>query len=142
MSRMTTLALAVITVLALGACTAQEPEFSLNDQVPADQRQAEPADDGADAPAADAGAVTYEAFDLGLDGPGEIPAGDVTIRLSNTGNLPHDITVEELGNRKVVQADGGGTDEATVSLEAGTYTFYCSVPGHRAAMEMTVDVTG
>jgi plastocyanin len=34
-------------------------------------------------------------------------------------------------------------DEGKVDLKAGTYTIYCTIPGHRAAgMEATVDVTG
>jgi uncharacterized cupredoxin-like copper-binding protein len=35
----------------------------------------------------------------------------------------------------------GGTKVVTVTLKSGTYKFYCSVPGHRAAgMEGTLTV--
>jgi uncharacterized cupredoxin-like copper-binding protein len=29
--------------------------------------------------------------------------------------------------------DSGGVSQVSVTLKAGTYTFYCSVQGHRAA---------
>ena len=35
----------------------------------------------------------------------------------------------------------GDTETLTLNLPAGTYTFYCNVPGHRAAgMEGTLTV--
>ena len=37
----------------------------------------------------------------------------------------------------------GGTKTFAVTLTAGTYTYYCSVPGHRqAGMQGTLTVTG
>lgn len=140
MSRIIVLALALVAVLALASCSRQEPEVSLEEQVPADQRDDQEATEGEGEGGDDT--LAWEAFDLGFEGPTEVAAGEVTVRLDNTGNLPHDITVEELGDRTIVEADGGGAEEATVSLEPGEYTFYCSVPGHRTAMEETVEVTG
>jgi plastocyanin len=69
-------------------------------------------------------------------------AGKVTIEFNNPQPLPHDVKVEANGQ------DAGGTDtvsegsaSATVNLKPGTYTFYCSVPGHReAGMEGTLTV--
>lgn len=61
-------------------------------------------------------------------------AGRNTIEFNNPASIPHDVKVErdgeDVGGTEVVTND---TAEATVTLEAGEYTFYCSVPGHRQA---------
>lgn len=68
-------------------------------------------------------------------------AGIVEITLTNEGAAIHDVVLEEAGDHKVVEAGGGQTASGSVELEAGTYTFYCSVPGHRSAgMEGTLTV--
>jgi len=58
--------------------------------------------------------------------------GPLSIASPNESSVPHNIALEgdgvdELG--PVVQ--DGGVSEIEVDLEAGEYTFYCSVPGHR-----------
>jgi plastocyanin len=145
MPRVVILALAVLAVLALAACTQQEPEITANDQVPADQRQEEPtgdgdaADDGA-APADVDEETTWVAVDIDFsEFETELAAGRIAVTLVNEGNLPHDITVEETGD--VIYADGGDTVTEVIELEPGTYTWYCSIPGHRATMEETVTVS-
>jgi plastocyanin len=68
--------------------------------------------------------------------------GKVTIDFKNPSSIPHDVEIEAEGKEL------GGTEEitkgettATVELEPGTYTFFCSVPGHReAGMEGTLVV--
>jgi plastocyanin len=59
-------------------------------------------------------------------------AGKVTIDSKNDASIGHDIAIEGNGvgeHGKVVQ--GGGTSTITATLKPGTYTFFCSVPGHR-----------
>jgi plastocyanin len=69
----------------------------------------------------------------------DVPAGDVTVTLDNQGSTLHNITIEELDDEKVAEADGGAQATGTVTLEAGSYTFYCDVEGHRGAgMEGTI----
>jgi plastocyanin len=70
------------------------------------------------------------------------PAGTVTIEFTNDSSVPHDVKIEgpegDLGGTDTVT---GGTAEADVELEAGEYTFYCSVDGHRdLGMEGTLTV--
>jgi uncharacterized cupredoxin-like copper-binding protein len=70
----------------------------------------------------------------------EAAAGEQTIAIDNTeGNLPHNVTIEGTSIR--VHAEGGQTAAHTVELEPGTYTFFCDVPGHRATMEGTLEVS-
>lgn len=99
---------------------------------------------GDDAPttAPASGSVNVEAGDLYFE-PTSLTAaaGDVQVTVENTGAVEHDFVIEEIGDVEVVYADPGATVTGTVNLEAGTYTFYCSVPGHRAAgMEGTLTV--
>ena len=70
-------------------------------------------------------------------------AGAVTINFDNPASLSHDVKVEDSSGTEL-----GGTDlvsqgdaTATVDLQPGSYTFFCSVPGHRpAGMEGTLTV--
>jgi plastocyanin len=61
------------------------------------------------------------------------PAGKVTIESKNDAPIPHDIALEGNGvNDKGPVVQGGGTSKFAADLKPGTYTFYCSVPGHEA----------
>jgi len=72
--------------------------------------------------------------------PEALPPGDIDFTLDNQGTIQHDVTIEELGDETILDAMGGESDEAMVSLDAGEYTYYCSVPGHRATMEGTLSI--
>ena len=70
-------------------------------------------------------------------------AGLVTITMANMSPLEHNVTVARgstvLG---AVPTFKGGTKTLTLNLKPGTYTFYCTVPGHRqAGMEGTLTVS-
>jgi plastocyanin len=70
-------------------------------------------------------------------------AGKVTIDFKNPQALPHDVKIESSGGEEIggTETVAEGSDSATVNLKPGTYTFYCSVPGHReAGMEGTLTV--
>jgi plastocyanin len=69
-------------------------------------------------------------------------AGKVTITMSNPSSLSHDVSIEGSGIDKQGEVVGnGGTSTVTADLRPGTYTFYCSVPGHRqGGMEGTLTV--
>ena len=62
--------------------------------------------------------------------------GSVTIVMGNPSSTrsQHGIAIAVKGpdkRGKIVNA--GGTSRVTAKLKAGTYTYYCPVPGHRAA---------
>ncbi len=61
-------------------------------------------------------------------------AGAVTISFANMSPLMHNMTIAQ--GSKVLAATPtfqGGTKTLTLNLKPGSYVFYCSVPGHRAA---------
>jgi plastocyanin len=70
-------------------------------------------------------------------------AGKVTIDFKNPQSLTHDVAIESSSGEEVGATEliADGSDSTTVDLKPGTYTFYCSVPGHReAGMEGTLTV--
>lgn len=112
---------------------------------PVHEEEEEAAAEEGDSEGEDAGfpedALVFTAVDIEFEeAPTTAEAGEVTIALDNQGGAPHDVTIEEEGDETVAEADGGETDTGTIELEPGTYTYYCSVPGHRSSMEGTLEV--
>lgn len=92
-----------------------------------------------------ADAAVFVAVDIDYsEAPETLPAGEVTVAIDNQGAIVHNVVFEELGDAVIVEAAGGETAVGTVTVEAGqTYTYYCSIPGHRAAgMEGALTVEG
>jgi plastocyanin len=67
--------------------------------------------------------------------------GPVTVEMPNTSGVDHNIAFESgsngatakgavLGSSKVIAK---GVATVKITLKAGTYTFFCEVPGHRPA---------
>jgi plastocyanin len=71
-------------------------------------------------------------------------AGKVSIEFTNPQSLAHDVAVESSSGELIGKTElvASGSANATIgNLEPGTYTFYCTVPGHReAGMEGTLTV--
>jgi plastocyanin len=67
----------------------------------------------------------------------------VTIDFSNASPVEHDVAIAQ-GSSVAGQTPvfTGGSKTLTLTLKPGKYTFYCTVPGHRAAgMEGTLTVS-
>ncbi len=61
------------------------------------------------------------------------PAGSVEVTSENPQSTQHNIAIEGAGvDEKGEVVTSGGTSKVTADLKPGEYTFYCSVPGHRA----------
>lgn len=107
-------------------------------RLPGDARQAAtPAASPAASPAGGAAAaaqVTVEMIDITYV-PKEftIPANtDVVVGLPNTGSIVHNFLIDALGiNSGDVPA--GGQTTVTINAPAGSYEYYCSIVGHKAA---------
>ncbi len=83
------------------------------------------------------GSLAYGATTL------DVEAGEITIAFSNPSSTPHNVAVEGEGIDTVFgEIVTAGEAPITLTLEPGTYTFFCSVPGHRSAgMEGTITVS-
>ncbi len=93
-------------------------------------------------PAPPARAVTVQATEFAFTPASlEASAGEtVKVTLENKGTVEHDFVIDEL--RVKAHAAVGTSADATLSdLKPGTYTFYCTIAGHRqAGMEGTLVV--
>jgi len=59
-----------------------------------------------------------------------VPHGAIAFDVKNVGKLQHDLAIQ--GNTaKTALISSGKSATLTVTLKPGTYTLYCSVPGHR-----------
>jgi plastocyanin len=73
----------------------------------------------------------------------EAEAGKVTVDFSNPQPLQHDVAFEDSGGKEVGATEliTEGETTTTVDFKPGSYTFFCTVPGHReAGMEGTLTV--
>ena len=68
-------------------------------------------------------------------------AGEITFEVKNDGKIPHDLAIKGTSDKtKLIPA--GGTAELKVTLKAGKYELYCTVPGHEAAgMKLNITVS-
>jgi outer membrane protein assembly factor BamB len=101
----------------------------------------------ASAPAA-SGAIKIEANPTGLlkytESSIKATEGNETVTFTNNSPLEHDVVIINSANKVLGQTPifDHGSKSFTVKLAAGTYKYYCSVPGHReAGMEGTLTVT-
>jgi hypothetical protein len=68
-----------------------------------------------------------------------LPAGGVSVQLSNRGQDAHDLRIRRLnragqmvgGKQGVAVTQSGHVASANWHLGPGTYELYCSLPGHR-----------
>jgi plastocyanin len=87
--------------------------------------------------AADPSAIAYDTTSLASK------PGKVTIDFTNPAPLEHDVAIEGEDGKEIVSSALITKSKTSVSAELapGTYTFFCTVPGHReAGMEGTLVV--
>ncbi len=69
--------------------------------------------------------------EFAIDGDLVAQAGNVDLAVTNAGSQQHDLVVEELG-MQTRMLNGGDSDALSLSsIGPGSYTLFCSVPGHR-----------
>ena len=78
------------------------------------------------------GAITVVATDLAFD-VNEIKAapGPLAVTLENHGAIEHTFKIQ--GTPLLLKTNAGKTASGSVTLQKGTYSFECTIPGHAAA---------
>jgi uncharacterized cupredoxin-like copper-binding protein len=65
-----------------------------------------------------------------------VRTGEIAFVVKNQGAIEHNLVLEVPGGKTVTPVaiiEPGQTTRVTVSLPAGFYTIYCSLPGHKDA---------
>jgi plastocyanin len=141
MTKLATLIAALaIAAIGLAACGGDDDETT----TAAETTTTEEAPGGG---AGGGGTISFEADPNGALAYTETevsgPAGNDTIEFVNDSSTPHDVTIVDSADTEVARTEviTGDTTSVNATLEAGSYTFYCSVDGHReAGMEGTLTV--
>ena len=141
----------LLAAIALSACGGSDDTTGATEAAPSGaSKEAEETGGSKEAEGGTAGSAST--VDIEADPSGGLSyttdsasakAGKVTVDFTNTSPVPHDVTIENEGGETLAQTEvlAEGSDTATANLKPGTYTFYCSVPGHReAGMEGTLTV--
>ena len=140
-----------IAALALVACGSSSNSSSSTTETSGGESQAEQGgaakEESGSASSGSASTLKFEA-----DPKGELAytstsetakAGKVTVEFKNPQSLTHDVAIENSKGEEVGATEliADGSDTTTVDLKPGTYTYFCTVPGHRVAgMEGTLTV--
>jgi plastocyanin len=141
----------VLAALALVACGGSS-DSSSTEAAPSTESSSEGGGAGAGGGEAEGGsegsaaAVDFEAASSGLaytTKSATAEAGKVTIDFTNPQPVPHDVAIEDSSGEVIAETEelSEGSASANANLKPGTYTFFCTVPGHReAGMEGTLTV--
>ena len=150
MKKVAVAAVMVLAALALVACGGSS-DSSSSESTPATESSSEGGANagGGEAEGGSAGSAATVDFETASSGlaytskSATSEAGEVTVDFTNPQAVPHDVAIEDSSGEVVAQTEEltEGSDSTTANLKPGTYTFFCTVPGHReAGMEGTLVV--
>jgi plastocyanin len=152
MKRATTLFTTGLAVVAIAACGSSSHKSasapSPTTSTPSTSTSNPPAAGGSSATSPEGHTVAIEADPSGqlrfMQSTVAARAGKTTIDFTNKAPLAHNVVLVDSSNRLLGQTPTfeGESKSFTVTLTRGTYTYYCSVPGHRqAGMQGTLSVS-
>jgi len=147
MKKLAALLVLALASVALVACGGSDSSTSTSTSAETSGGAAESGEKAGGSEASGGSTIAFEA-----DPSGELAyttteasakAGKVTVDFNNPQGLPHDVAIEDKSGKTLGKTDliSGEETSTTVDLKPGSYTFYCTVPGHReAGMEGTLTV--
>jgi plastocyanin len=140
-----------IAALALVACGSSSDSSSSTTEASGGESQAEQGG-GAPEESSSAGGGSGSTLKFEADPNGELAyttdqmtakPGKTTVEFSNPQGLAHDVAIENAKGEEIgaTETIADGSDTTTVDLKPGTYTYFCTIAGHReAGMEGTLTV--
>lgn len=149
MKKLAALFVLALASAALVACGGSDSTTTTSTSSGGETNGGAAAEGGKEAGGSEGGASTV---DFEADPNGELAyttteasakAGKVTVDFKNPQGLTHDVAIEDSGGKEVGKTEliAEGSTSTTVDLKPGTYTYFCTVPGHReAGMEGTLTV--
>lgn len=139
-----------LAALALVACGSSSDSSSSTTETSGGESQAEQGGTAKEKSSIGGGSASTLKFEA--DPNGELAytstnetakAGNVTVEFKNPQALTHDVAIEDASGKEVGATEliADGSDTTSLDLKPGTYTYFCTVPGHReAGMEGTLTV--
>jgi plastocyanin len=141
------LALVLLASLALAACGSSSSSSSTSAETAAETTtESNAGAGGEEAAGGSPGSLKIEAASSGFaftSKTAESKAGEVTLEFNNPQSVPHNVAIEDSSHKKLGETEvvAEGESTAVVDLKPGTYTYFCTIPGHReSGMEGTLTV--
>jgi plastocyanin len=140
------LILVLLASFALAACGSSSSSDSTGSETAAETTTESAGGGETEASGGGSAALKIEAVSSGFEftsDTAESEAGEVTLEFDNPQSVPHNVAIEDSSGKKIGETETLAEGEATtvVDLKPGTYTYFCSIPGHReGGMEGTLTV--
>ncbi|MEI7625417.1 MAG: plastocyanin/azurin family copper-binding protein [Actinomycetota bacterium] len=135
MTTITRISLAALILIAFGVSACGGSSSSSTSSSPAASEADEAMSTTTAPPVAGASKVTLTADPDGqlryVESTATATAGPIELSLANTSGVPHNVAIKD--TEFETQIETSATATANGTLKAGTYTYYCQVPGHEAA---------
>jgi plastocyanin len=150
MKKLSAVAVLVIASLALAACGGGGSSTTATSETTSEEASAPATESGGAKESSESSGGSTIKFEANPEGQlmftamtASGKAGDDTIDFKNPSSTPHNVAIEDSAGKKLAETEtiAEGETSTKVELEAGEYTFYCSIPGHReAGMEGTLTI--
>jgi manganese oxidase len=87
--------------------------------------------------------VDVELSEFAISAPAAIPAGPVTLLVTNVGSMGHDLAIDELGVKTPMLASGESYELDLGVVTEGSFEVICTVAGHtESGMRAVLNVAG
>jgi uncharacterized cupredoxin-like copper-binding protein len=143
---LTNLTVAALITLAIGACGSSSAASTPASTPGAASASSAPAASATAGESTTTNATSITERDFKFDTPDVTVAGSaVSLAVTNAGPTIHDLSIRDASGKVLGETEdlkAGASEALTLSLPAGTYVMFCSLPGHESlGLKGTLTVT-